>query len=278
VLDPNRKKMSKSVGNVVTPLPLLEQHGADALRYWAASGRPGTDTAVDEAQMKIGRRLSIKILNASKFVLGRLEASVLSASDVTAPLDQDLLALLGELISETTASFEQYDYARVLERTESFFWSFCDNYLELVKIRAYGEGDDTDTTSARATLTIALSVLQRLFAPILPFVAEEVWHWWHDDSVHLAAWPSIEELGTLTKNPGSIYRPVCDALEAIRREKSTAKVSQRAEVARFVVNAPEEFAAALRASANDLAAAGNVHEMTVNDASELSFEITLAAS
>jgi valyl-tRNA synthetase len=279
VLDPNRKKMSKSVGNVVTPLPLLEQHGADALRYWAASGRPGTDTAVDEAQMKIGRRLSIKILNASKFVLGRLEdTTTFSPSDVTTPLDRDLLALLGELIRETTTSFEHYDYARVLERTESFFWSFCDDYLELVKIRAYGEGDVSDTTSARATLTISLSVLQRLFAPILPFVTEEVWHWWHDDSVHLAAWPSVEELGTLSVDPGSIYRPVCDALEAIRREKSTAKVSQRAEVSRFVVNAPEEVAAALRASANDLAAAGNVSELIVNDASELSFDIALSQS
>ena len=278
VLDPSRKKMSKSVGNVVTPLPLLEQHGADALRYWAASGRPGTDTAIDEAQMKIGRRLSIKILNASKFVLGRLEGTTtFTPSDVTTPLDRDLLALLGELIRETTTSFEHYDYARVLERTESFFWSFCDNYLELVKIRAYGEGSDSDTTSARATLTIALSVLQRLFAPILPFVTEEVWRWWHDGSVHLAAWPLVDELGTLSVDPGSIYRPACDALEAIRREKSTAKVSQRAQVARLVVNAPEEFAAALRASASDLVAAGNVHEMTVNDANELSFEITLAS-
>ena len=279
VLDPNRKKMSKSVGNVVTPLPLLEQHGADALRYWASSGRPGTDTAVDEAQMKIGRRLSIKILNASKFVLGRLEdTKSFSPSDVTTPLDRDLLALLGELIRETTTSFEHYDYARVLERTESFFWSFCDNYLELVKIRAYGDADVGDTTSARATLTIALSVLQRLFAPILPFVTEEVWHWWHTDSVHLAAWPSVEELGTLSLDPGSIYRPVCDALEAIRREKSTAKVSQRAEVSRFVINAPEEVAEALRASANDLAAAGNVSELIVNDANEPSFDITLTQS
>jgi valyl-tRNA synthetase len=279
VLDPNRKKMSKSVGNVVTPLPLLEQHGADALRYWASSGRPGTDTAVDEAQMKIGRRLSIKILNASKFVLGRLEdTTTFTPSDVTTPLDRDLLALLGELVRETTTSFEHYDYARVLERTESFFWSFCDNYLELVKIRAYGEGDASDTTSARATLTIALSVLQRLFAPILPFVTEEVWHWWHDDSVHLAAWPSVDELGTLSVDPGSIYRPVCDALEALRREKSTAKVSQRAQVERFIVNAPEEIAAALRASASDLVAAGNVHEMVVQVADELSFEITLASA
>jgi valyl-tRNA synthetase len=276
VLDPNRKKMSKSKGNVVTPLPLLEQHGADALRYWAASGRPGADTAIDEAQMKIGRRLSIKVLNASKFVLGRLDdSSALTSREVTAAIDQDLVALLAQLVEEATSAFERYDYARALERVESFFWSFCDDYLELVKIRAYGEGDPADVASARATLKIALSVLQRLLAPFLPYVTEEVWHWWHESSVHLAPWPTIEEFGALSVDPGSIYQPLCATLEAIRREKSTAKVSQRASVLRLVVHAPEEFASALRQGANDLVAAGHVEELIVLDANELSFEVAL---
>jgi valyl-tRNA synthetase len=279
VLDPDRKKMSKSVGNVVTPMPLLEQHGADALRYWATSGRPGTDTAIDEGQMKIGRRLSIKILNASKFVLGRLEGvTSLGPSDVTNPLDLDLLSLLGVLVADTTKSFEHYDYARVLERTETFFWSFCDNYVELVKTRAYGEDADVDTKSARATLQIALSVLQRLFAPTLPFVSEEVWRWWHDDSVHRASWPTLDELGSLSKAPGSTYQPVCEVLEAIRRAKSNAKVSQRATVARVTVAAPEEFANALRVSANDLTAAGNVTELIIEDANELRIDVVLESS
>jgi valyl-tRNA synthetase len=279
VLDPNRKKMSKSVGNVVTPMPLLEQHGADALRYWAASGRPGTDTAIDEGQMKIGRRLTIKILNASKFVLGRLEnAEVLSAQDVTTPLDRDVLALLAQLVADATTAFEGYDYARVLERTEAFFWSFCDNYVELVKTRAYGEGAERDVASARATLTLALSVVQRLFAPFLPFVTEEVWRWWHDDSVHLSTWPTVAEVGGLGVDAGSTYQPVCEVLEAIRREKSTAKVSQRARVARLEVHAPEEYASALRASEADLVAAGNVDAFVVSDASELRIEVTLETS
>jgi valyl-tRNA synthetase len=279
VLDPDRKKMGKSTGNAATPMPLLEQHGADALRYWAASGRPGVDTAVDEAQMKIGRRLSIKVLNVSKFVLGRLDdVRGLSVSDVSAPLDQDLLALLGQLVTEATTAFEKYDYARALERTESFFWSFCDDYVELVKIRAYGENDEEDTTSARATLKIALSVVQRLLAPFLPFVTEEVWHWWHDDSVHTSQWPRLEELGTQKSSPGSIYAPVCEVLEAIRREKSTAKVSQRAGVKRLLVNAPEAFASAIRSGSNDLIAAGNVRELDVVEAEELLIVVTLEES
>jgi valyl-tRNA synthetase len=278
VLDPDRKKMSKSAGNVVTPLPLLEQHGADALRYWAASGRPGADTAIDEAQMKIGRRLAIKVLNASKFVLGRLEGSAIPGpSEVTQPIDLDLLALLAQLVTDETTSFENFDYARALERTETFFWSFCDNYVELVKIRAYGEDSNPATRSARATLAITLSVVQRLFAPILPFVTDEVWHWWHEGSVHVAPWPTVEELPARgDAEPGSVYQPVCEVLEAVRREKSTQKVSQRAEVSLVTLSAPPTFLAAVRAGEGDLMAAGGVRRLSTSDSDDFSVDVALA--
>ncbi len=277
ILDPERKKMSKSIGNVVTPMPLLERHGADALRYWAASARPGTDTALDEGQMKIGRRLAIKILNVSKFVLGRLEGGAIPGVEaVTAPIDRDLLALLATLVIDTTRDFEHYDYAKALERTETFFWSFCDDYVELVKIRAYGEDDQTGTNSARATLAITLSVLQRLFAPILPFVTDEVWHWWHDDSVHLAPWPIVEELGSAPPALGTTFAAACQVLEVIRREKSTAKVSQRAEVASVEVSGPNEFLDAVLAGASDLRAAGGVRTVTTREQSDVTVSVTLA--
>ena len=275
VLDPDRKKMSKSVGNVVTPMPLLENHGADALRYWAASGRPGTDTAIDEAQMKIGRRLAIKVLNASKFVLGRLEGTpATSISDVSEPLDLDLLALLANLIGDATKAFDEYDYARALERTEAFFWSFCDDYLELVKIRAYGDADDAPTRSAKATLAIALSVLQRLLAPFIPFVSEEVWRWWHDGSVHVAAWPALDELRT-TPVAGSVFATLREVLEAVRREKSTAKVSQRAEVELVTISAPAEFLDDVRAGQGDLKDAGAIRELELIEAAEVAFSVSL---
>ena len=277
ILDPDRKKMSKSIGNSVTPLPLVAQYGADALRYWAAGGRPGSDTTFDEGQLKIGRRLAIKILNASKFVLGRLDDEIPGPSDVTAPLDLDLLAMLCKLITATTDDFENYDYARALERSESFFWSFCDDYVELVKVRAYGERDDAATKSARATLAITLSVLQRLFAPIMPFVTEEVWRWWHVHSVHAAPWPTLKELPTLEViGAGSTYAPVCEVLEAIRREKSSAKVSQRAEVASVTVRAPAEFLAAVTLCEEDLKAAGGVATLITREETELLVEVVLA--
>jgi valyl-tRNA synthetase len=277
ILDPDRKKMSKSIGNSVTPMPLVEQYGADALRYWAAGGRPGSDAAFDEGQLKIGRRLGIKILNASKFVLGRLDDDVAGPNDVTAAIDLDLLALVSKLVTATTDDFENYDYARALERTESFFWSFCDDYVELVKIRAYGEENDAATKSARATLSITLSVLQRLFAPIMPFVTEEVWRWWHDHSVHASPWPTLKELPTLEViGAGSTYQPACEVLEAIRRAKSSAKVSQRAGVTSVTVRAPAEFLAAIAACEEDLKAAGGVATLLTREETELSVEVILA--
>src|SRR6185312_6909668 len=190
VLDPDRKKMSKSKGNVVTPMHLLEEYGADAVRYWAASGRPGTDTAFDAQQMKVGRRLAVKLLNASKFALADLPEP---AAALTHPRYRALLARLAGVVADATASFEEYDYARALERSETFFWWYCDFYLELVKGRRY---DDDHEVSGPVSLALrtSLSVFQRMLAPFLPFVCEEVWSWWQEGSVHRAPWPEQSEL------------------------------------------------------------------------------------
>ena len=274
ILDPDRKKMSKSKGNVVTPMPLIEKHGADALRYWAASGRPGVDTAIDEAQMKIGRRLAIKLINVAKFVLGRLEGYEVEGPEaVTEALDRDLLAGLAHLVTEATVALDAYDWARALERTEAFFWSFCDDYVELVKVRAY-EAEGAGAASARATLAIALSVLTRLLAPVIPFATEETWRWWHEDSVHLAPWPHVEELGST--QPTGLYQPVREVLEAIRRAKSAAKISQRASVATCHVEGPTEVLDAVRGGLGDLAAAGSVADFSFAEGSALSVVVTLA--
>jgi valyl-tRNA synthetase len=276
---PDRKKMGKSTGNATTPVEMLRSHGADALRYWAACGRPGVDTAVDDAQMKNGRRLAIKVLNASRFALERLGEASLSTEEVTEPVDVDLLARLGELVDEATACLESYDYARALERTEAFFWGFCDDYLELVKVRAYGDGAERATVSARSALALALSAMQRLLAPFLPYVTEEVWSWWHKGSVHVSPWPTRAELGDAEPvSDIGVYPCVAEVLGAIRRAKTEAKVSQRAPVARCVVTGEAEFIEAVRAADVDLRSAGSVDDLVLVIGASRDVDVTLAES
>ena len=261
VLDPDRKKMSKSRGNVVTPMGLLEQYGSDAVRYWAANGRPGTDTAFDDGQMKVGRRLAIKILNASRFALGFGGDAPLGVdpSLITHPLDRAMLARLARLVDEATAAFDNFDYARALERTEGFFWNFTDDHVELVKARAY-EGDPADRDSARHALRLAISTLLRLFAPFLPFVTEEVWSWWQAGSVHRAPWPQADEVleaAIHDDKPGDpqVALVAAEALAEIRRHKTAAKRSVATTVTSCRLACPADRIEHLRLALDAVAAA-----------------------
>ena len=279
VLDPDRKKMAKSKGNVVTPLPLVERHGADAVRYWAAGGRPGTDTAVDEAQMKVGRRLAIKILNASRFTLERAGgAPGADPAVVTHPLDRAMLAALQAVVTDATAALDAFDYTRALERTEGFFWSFCDDYLELVKARSYGEGGELAAGSARAALGVALSVLVRLFAPFLPFVTAEVWSWYRPGSVHRAPWPDLDELGPTEPSGPGVLDACAAVLADVRRAKTAAKRSLRAPVARVEVHDDPAVLAAIHSAADDLRAAGGIDELVLVPGGPRRVEVTLGPS
>jgi valyl-tRNA synthetase len=279
VLDPDRKKMSKSKGNVVTPMHLLEEHGADAARYWAASGRPGTDTAFDPQQMKVGRRLAVKLLNASKFALVDLPAA---GESLTHPLDRALMERLERTVQAATNSFEEYDYARALEHSETFFWWYCDYYLELVKGRRYDPDPDVNAPVSRA-LRISLSVFQRLFAPFLPFACEEVWSWWQDGSIHRAPWPDFEELGSERNQDAEACREetialevTADVLREVRKAKSQSQRPMRAPVARVIVHDTPERLAALALGEDDLLAAGSIERLERVEDAELSVEVELS--
>ena len=292
ILDPDRKKMSKSKGNATTPIDMLKEHGSDAVRYWAASARLGTDAALDTAQMRNGRRLAIKVLNASKFALsfGDLGAVDGSASSnpadrlarlgalVTEPLDRSMLATLAEVVDLATRANEALDYTRSLEVTESFFWAFCDDYLELVKDRAYGgdrAGDpdhgtraapaDPGAVSARAALRLALDIQLRLLAPVLVYATEEVWSWFHDaadGSIHRSTWPTRAELDEAADAEPAVLTAVSDALQGVRRAKSDAKVGMRAAITSMTLAGAPEDLDHVRAAEGDLRSAGRIADLT----------------
>ena len=276
VVDPDRKKMSKSKGNVVTPMALLEEHGSDGVRYWAASGRPGTDTTFDASQMKVGRRLAMKLLNASRFALMAAEPR----GPITEPLDRGMLTALAALVDDATTNLEQYDYARVLERTESFFWSFCDDHLELVKGRRYGDFGPEAAASANSAMLVALSTLLRLFAPYLPFVTEEVWSWWQRGSIHQASWPTaaevLESIGGSDQHALAVREATAVALADVRRIKSILKKPTKAVIAQAVL--PKAFAG-LEPAVIDFKAATHIVDLQFTDTveSQLTFEDPVAA-
>ncbi|MFJ3392327.1 valine--tRNA ligase [Leifsonia aquatica] len=271
IVDPDRKKMSKSKGNVVTPADILERHGSDAVRYWAASSRLGTDAAFDPqnpTQIKIGRRLAIKLLNAAKFILGFEAPASLDLGQVTSPLDVGMLQNLSDVIADATAALDAYDHARALEIVETFFWTFCDDYLELVKERAYGEAN-AEQVSAVVALRVALSAFLRLLAPVLPFAAEEAWSWSAEGSVHVAPWPTADEVAPQTADQRAVLAIVGRALTGIRGAKTAAKASQRTAVDSAVIAGPAAEIAAIESAAGDLRSVGRIAELRFAAADEL---------
>ena len=289
IIDPERKKMSKSKGNVVTPLPLIDQYGADAVRYWAANGKLGMDMAYDESVFKIGGKLVTKLYNAGKFVLSQVGRP----GDITEELDRSFIAQLKQKTVRAKELFENYEFASALQITEDFFWSgFTDNYIELVKYRAKDLSDPAGMASAISSLRLGLSIMLRLFAPFLPTVTDEIWSWCFAEetdcpSIHMAPWPGgiigIEKNRILENLKTEIYLPsvhridcvdlpalegsffaACDAIGAVRKAKSELGISLGKPLLSLTLLTDAQGKSDLKMVANDVSAASGAPNIVLD--------------
>ncbi|MBG91412.1 MAG: valine--tRNA ligase [Actinobacteria bacterium] len=281
VLDPDRKKMSKSKGNVVTPEHLLDTYSSDAIRYWSAKARLGADTAYDETVFTIGKKLVTKVFNASKFVMLQLgDTPRLPVDHITMPLDQSYVASLRIVIQKSTTAFEALDYASAIDVIEAAFWEFCDYYIELVKTRAYKEENTLKRESALATLEWGLSVLIRLLAPFLPFVTEEIWSWRFADngrSIHVSEWPSVDEVVSVSgHNQPDLVAHAKHMLSQIRGAKSQAQTSMKHPVQQLNIGCDSSTKTAIELILEDLYRAGSIDAHEFHDSDELTLDIRLA--
>ena len=286
VVDPNRAKMSKSKGNVITPQSLIETYSADAIRYWAARAKLGQDTIYDETMFSTGKRLSTKVFNASRFVMMQLSEAATSPEKITEPVDRAWAQEMRTLIETSTKHFESYDYAQALIEIEQRFWDFCDNYLELVKARAYQARDKAEGQSAIATLEWTLKTFLRLLAPFMPYVCEEVWSWrfkgtGKDASVHTTAWPKADEIAPKSEGTARVYETASQILLRVRGAKSSQQKSLKWPVQKLRVEGTPEQIKAFESVRADLLEAGQVQlaetGALASGQSELQVTVDLAA-
>jgi valyl-tRNA synthetase len=255
---------------------LIDQFGADCVRYWSGRARTGVDTAFDEQVFKVGKRLATKMFNAAKFVIGRFESidpALLSPERITHETDHAIVAELRPLIERATVAFDEFDYAQALSLTEEFFWStFCDNYVELSKPRTYEEDLSDGRLSAASTLRLVHRALTRMFAPFMPFLTEEIWHWAYSgdagmhESIHCSPWPALDEFAAVPA-PTSLrtYQAMVAVIEAVRKAKADANLSMKAPVAGVRVIAESAVRAALDATKDDITRMLQIQAFAVED-------------
>lgn len=271
ILDPDRKKMSKSRGNVVTPMHLLDEYGSDAVRYWSASAQLGSDTSFDVNTLKIGRRLVTKIFNAAKFVLAHEHVS----ASITYPIDRVFMSRLANLVRYATSNFENYQHQAALAETERFFWTaFTDLFIEMTRARAQGVLGAEAQGSAISALYLGLNVLLRLFAPFLPYITEEIWSWsmagmTGHSSIHKAPWPDRDFPRIEPYEDDSILDIANNSLFVINKERSQAGVSSAREIRYAVLAASPTTLNTLAKISEDVRLAARVHELSIVQDNEI---------
>ncbi|MCY4512865.1 MAG: valine--tRNA ligase [Bdellovibrionales bacterium] len=286
VVDPQRSKMSKSKGNIVTPEKLMDTYSADALRYWAGRAGLGQDTVYDEQVFKTGQRLVTKIFNAARFVSLQTEQVSVShllegdLKGITEAVDRAWIMSLGEVYKKVTEFLEDFKYDSALRLAEKTFWSFCDNYIELVKARAYQLKGESGGISGAMSLDCSLYLFLKMFAPFLPYITEEVWSWRYKEesfSIHSSPWEKgsvfiknlflsevslktsdAKEMEEMTQGFEEFLSEVFYILEQVRNQKASLRKSLSAPVKELTLKGNEQQIKWFQLCKEDLLRAGHI--------------------
>ncbi len=232
-LDPEGKKMSKSLGNAIDPIETINMYSADILRYWAGSSTLGEDLPYKEKEFVAGRKFSIKLYNASKFVVSLTSDFNLKTAKEKKlnfkSTDKWILSRLNSVKKEAEKGLENYEYSKALNPTRNFFWlEFADYYIEEVKYRVYNKKDKTRKAAQYTLLKVLLDVL-KLMSPFMPHLTEEIYQtmfkkYATKKSIHLEKWPAVEE-GLINEYYELLGENTATIISAIRKYKSTKNIA-----------------------------------------------------
>ncbi len=254
------EKMSKSKGNVISPQEVMEKFGADALRYWAASSKLGEDFDYQEKDLVTGKKLITKLINASRFIFMNLKDYKGEKPKKLEATDELFLNELNKLIEGVTEDFENYEYSLAKQKVDQFFWrDFCDNYLEIVKKRVYN-GKGNEKISAQYALYNSLLTILKLFAPIIPFITEEIYQnnfktFEKTKSIHICEWPKYQKKKKIDENEWNL---MLEVISKIRQEKSNAKKPMNAQI---ILTITKEDNSSLKLFLEDLKSVANASEI-----------------
>ena len=229
------KKMSKSKGNVIEPENVLNQYGADSLRFWAAGSKLGEDTDYREKDLATGKRTITKLFNASKLILMNLKDYSNETPEKLELVDSWLLSKLNDVVKNCTEAFDNYEYSKAKFEVENFFWNtFCDYYLEIVKERLYNENISGKEAkiSAQYTLGYSLITILKLFAPIMPHITEEIYHYVKKEnvkSIHVSLWPKYDKK-LFNKKAEETCDLMINIIKEVRTFKTKNNKSLKAEI------------------------------------------------
>jgi valyl-tRNA synthetase len=288
-LDPKGKKMSKSKGNVVDPLKVMDQFGSDALRFWAAGSKLGEDLPYQEKDLVTGKKMVTKLWNASKFCLMHLSEFEVDSTPELLIMDRWLLAKLHRMIKSCTEDFDRYEYSKTKAETEKFFWNtFCDNYLEIAKDRLY-KSDKVGqhaTDSARYTLYHSLLAQLKLIAPIMPHITEEIFQMYYAEkmkgysdggkksfvSIHNTSWPEWKE-SMFDPEAEKVGDTAVEIVGMVRRDKSEKNLSLKTPIKELFVRVDKELIHGLSHALEDLMATTKAEEIIFEDGKEGELEL-----